>query len=61
MEPNTEKSAWTSGYETALDDAIRMVDSLRGPGGTNLATPIILRLRAELIALREGPAAKAAA
>ncbi len=60
MESKTEKSAWTSGYETALDDAIRMVDLLRGPGGTNLATPIILRLRAELIALREAPVAEAA-
>jgi hypothetical protein len=60
MERHPEQSAWTSGYESALDDAIRMVDSLRGSGAANLATPIILRLRAELIAMRDVPAARAA-
>ena len=53
MEKKPGEFDWTSGYEAALDDAIQVVDSLRGPGGSNLATPIILRLRAELIALRE--------
>ena len=60
MQAKTDLSAWTSGYETALDEAIRVVDSLRGPAGSNFATPIILRLRAELIALREGPLVKVA-
>ena len=60
MQAKTEVSVWTSGYEAALDEAIRVVDSLRGPGGSNFATPIMLRLRAELIALRETPAVKAA-
>ena len=54
MEPTTEAQAWTSGYESAIDEALRVVDAMRGPGATNLATPIILRIRAELIALREG-------
>jgi hypothetical protein len=44
---------WANGYESAIDEAIRLVDSMRGPGTSNLATPILLRIRAELIALRE--------
>ena len=54
MEKNAELKAYESGYEAALEDALHVVDSLRRPGGNNLATPIILRIRAELIALREG-------
>ena len=54
MEITPEAAAWTSGYESAIDEAIRVVDAMRGPGATNLATPIILRIRAELIAMREG-------
>lgn len=30
-----------------------MVDAMRAPGVANLAAPILLRIRAELIALRE--------
>jgi hypothetical protein len=50
----SEAQAWTSGYESALSEALRIVDAMRAPGATNLATPIILRIRAELIALQEG-------
>ena len=56
-----EKSAWSSGYETAIDDAIRLVDAMRGPGTSNLAAPILLRIRAELIAIRETGVVLAAA
>jgi hypothetical protein len=54
MDSTSNAQAWTSGYETALNEAVRIVDAMRGPGANNLATPIILRIRAELIALREG-------
>ena len=54
MEPTAEIKAYRSGYERALDDALHVVDAMRGPGGNNLATPIILRIRSELIAMREG-------
>ena len=54
MQPEFETNAYRHGYEAALEDALHVVDSLRGPGGNNLATPIILRIRSELIALREG-------
>ena len=53
MESTGEQRAWTSGYESAIDEAIRVVDSMREPGTSNLATPILLRIRAELIAMRE--------
>lgn len=53
MNPAGEKAAWAAGYERAIDDAIRMVDAMRGPGTSNLASPILLRIRAELIAIRE--------
>ena len=53
MKSTGEQSAWSSGYESAIDDAIRVVDAMRGPGTSNLATPILLRIRAELIAIRE--------
>ena len=54
MESTNDAKAWNSGYEAAIDEALRVVDAMRGPGATNLATPIILRIRAELIAIREG-------
>jgi prophage DNA circulation protein len=46
-------SAWQAGYEAGIDDAIRLIDALRGPGAGSLSTPILLRIRAELLALRE--------
>lgn len=52
-----EPTPWQAGYDTAIDDAIRMVDAMRGPGVANMAAPILLRIRAELIALREGDSA----
>lgn len=58
-----ELEAWMSGYEAAIDQALHVVDAMRGPGNNNLATPILLRIRAELLALRqdhEAPQAKAA-
>ncbi len=54
MDWSKEANAWNEGYEWALDEALRVVDSMRVPGSNNLATPILLRIRAELIALREG-------
>jgi hypothetical protein len=54
LESTSEAQAWTSGYESALNEALRVVDAMRVQGATNLATPIILRIRAGLIALREG-------
>jgi hypothetical protein len=56
LESASEAQAWTSGYESALSEALRIVDAMRATGATNLATPIILRIRAELIALQEGRA-----
>lgn len=62
MDATTEKDSWRNGFESALDEAISVVDSMRGPGSANLASPILLRIRAELIALREsGPATAKAA
>jgi len=56
MNPAGDHSAWQTGYESGIDEAIRLVDSLRGAGASNLAAPILLRIRAELIAIREdGP------
>ena len=54
MDSTTAAQAWTSGYDSALSEALRIVDAMRATEATNLATPIILRVRAELIALQEG-------
>ena len=61
-DPATDVKAWNNGYETAIDEAIRLVDAMRGPAASDLASPILLRIRAELIALRKPrPQAKLAA
>lgn len=61
LAPN-ERDSWQSGFDSAIDEAIRMVDAMRAPGVANMAAPILLRIRAELIALREhGPAVGRAA
>ena len=52
-DPATDMKSWNNGYGTAIDEAIRLVDAMRGPAASNLASPILLRIRAELIALRE--------
>lgn len=52
-----QSSDWADGYDKAIDEAIRLVDAMRGPGVSNLASPILLRIRAELIAMRETHAA----
>ncbi|MEO8538631.1 MAG: hypothetical protein ABI577_02745 [bacterium] len=62
MNPTNDKSAWSEGFDAAIEEAIRVVDAMRGPGVSNMASPILLRIRAELIALREaGPAPARAA
>ena len=53
MDDPANDMTWYNGYETAIDEAIRLVDAMRGPAASNLASPILLRIRAELIALRE--------
>lgn len=63
MDAAGEARAWKSGYESAIEEAIRLVDAMRGPTTSSMAAPILLRIRAELIALREADpvaAAKAA-
>lgn len=62
VEATPEQKAWQMGFESAVDEAISLIDAMRGPGMANLASPILLRIRAELIALREtGPATALAA
>jgi hypothetical protein len=61
MQATDPGQTWLSGYEDALDDAIRLVDSMRGPGTNSLSSPVLLRLRAELLAMRARPAAAKAA
>ncbi|HQZ87055.1 MAG: hypothetical protein IPI33_00825 [Dehalococcoidia bacterium] len=57
MDASADATAWLNGYETAIEEAIRLIDAMRGPAASNLVSPILLRIRAELIALREsGPA-----
>lgn len=56
-----EQRAWQAGFESAIDEAIGLVDAMRGPGLANLASPILLRIRAELIALRRATPATALA
>lgn len=51
MQPG-DRQEWLSGYDQGIDDAIRIVDAMRGPGTNNLSSPILLRLRAELLAIR---------
>lgn len=46
-------SSWQAGYEAGIDDAIRLVDQMRGPGNSSLTAPVLLRIRAELLALRD--------
>lgn len=48
-----QPTEWEQGYDKAIDEAIRLVDAMRGPGLSNFASPILLRIRAELIAMRE--------
>ncbi len=62
MKPSIDLESWENGFDTAIDEAIQMVDAMRSPGIANMAAPILLRIRAELIALRERrPALKTAA
>lgn len=62
MKPSIDLESWENGFDTAIDEAIQMVDAMRSPGIANMAAPILLRIRAELIALRErGPAVNRAA
>ncbi len=61
METPELASAWVSGYEQGIDEAIRLVDGMRGPRSSNLSSPILLRLRAELLALRHDKRMDAAA
>ena len=62
MQAPANRDSWQSGFDSAIDEAIQMVDAMRAPGVSNMAAPILLRIRAELIALREhGPRAKQAA
>ncbi len=56
-----DRDSWQSGFDAAIDEAIQMVDAMRAPGVANLAAPILLRIRAELIALRERQAIDARA
>ena len=53
MDRTKNTDEWTSGYEAALNEAIGLVDAMRGPTTSGLASPILLRIRAELLALRE--------
>ncbi|MGE3077201.1 MAG: hypothetical protein AB7N24_19460 [Dehalococcoidia bacterium] len=53
MDRTSTTEDWNNGFEAALDEAIRLVDAMRGPTTSSLASPILLRIRAELIALRE--------
>ncbi len=53
MDQTSQSEEWTTGFNSALDEAIRLVDAMRGPTTSGLASPILLRIRAELIALRE--------
>jgi hypothetical protein len=50
--PPTDWTSWQAGYEAGIDDAIRLIDTLRGPGAGSLSAPILLRIRAELLAIR---------
>lgn len=59
--PSPDTAAWQAGYEAGIDEAIRLIDALRGPGAGSLSTPILLRIRAELLALRERPTLRSAA
>lgn len=52
--PPQPSDPWLEGFDAGIDQAIRLVDSLRGPGTSTFSSPIFLRLRAELIALRTG-------
>jgi hypothetical protein len=51
--PPVDWDSWQAGYEAGIDDAVRLIDSLRGPGAGSLSTPILLRIRAELLAIRD--------
>lgn len=53
MPAPTDRDPWQSGFDSAIDEAIQLVDAMRAPGVSNMAAPILLRIRAELIALRE--------
>jgi hypothetical protein len=53
MEAVRNSEDWTNGFDTAIDEAIYLIDAMRGPTTSSLASPILLRIRAELIALRE--------
>lgn len=53
MDRMSTSKEWAEGFEAALDEAIGLIDAMRGPTTSSLASPILLRIRAELIALRE--------
>jgi hypothetical protein len=50
----TPTAEFRAGYEAALAEAIRLIDSLRGPGDSATASArTLLQVRARLLDLRE--------
>lgn len=47
-----EQSAWAEGYETAVRDAIALVEALAGPGHASLSAPVLLHVQSLLLELR---------
>jgi len=60
VESPSNPDSFVRGYETAIDEVIRLIDAMRGPKSSALSAPILLHLRAELIAMRTEPAVRAA-
>ena len=46
-------AAWVDGYETAIEDAVRLIDGMGGPSFSNLSSPVLARLKVRLRELRE--------
>ena len=59
--PPIDWASCQAGYVAGIDDAVRLIDSLRGPSTGSLSTPILLRIRAELLAIRDRHSASHAA
>lgn len=45
---------WVAGYEAAIEDAMRLIDSMGGPAFSNFSSPVLVHLKARLAELRRG-------
>lgn len=46
------EAQWLAGYEAAIDDAMQIINGMRGPAFANFSSPVLMHLEARLAELR---------